>query len=218
MVHPAWQYPGILAEPAAIGSLEAVTLSHPWSRKAGTALTSRRHVRFAASPDNRLSWARDRQARRARWVFFPSPFRCQLCAGSPPTICNDARASRPPPTHHLVRRPGDPVGVARAIAEPRTGIGERNQLDRDLHDPGFQVDRRGRRWRGARACIGPRAGPLPVLLTPRAGPGDASRERFGATACTAGARVSVGLPGRASDPACLGECAASRTSAFLLIA
>lgn len=66
---------------------------------------------------------------------------------------DDARIPCPPPTHHLVRRPGDPVGVARAIAEPRTRIGERNQLDRGLHDPGVQVDRCGRRWLGACACI-----------------------------------------------------------------
>jgi hypothetical protein len=215
---PACQYPGILAEPAAISPLGAVTLSHPWSRSAGTALTSRRPARFAASPDNRLAEARGRQARSARWVRLRSPTRCQLGAGSPPTMRDDASIPCPPPTHHLDRRPGDPVGVARAITEPRTRISERKQLDRDLLDPGFQADRRRRGRLGACTCIGPRAGPLPVLLHPRTGPGPASGERFGATAFTAGARSSVGLPGRASNPACLGECAATRTSAVLLIA
>ncbi len=159
-----------------------------------------------------------RVLRLSLWVTTPSLVECRLCARSPFTMKDDARIACPPPSHHLVRRPGDPVGVPRAIAEPRTCIGERNQLDRDLHDPGFQVDRRGRGRLGACACIGPCVGPLPVLLHPRTGPGSASRQRFGATACTAGVRVCVGFPGRTSNPACLGECAASRTSAVLLIA
>lgn len=146
------------------------------------------------------------------------PGECQAAAGLPHTIGAHANCSCPLPTDQLDRRPGDPAGFARTSAEPCPGIGHRQQLDRDLHDTGFQVDPGRGSWLRASTRIGACPGALPLLLAPSADFRPSAGDGTVPVAAPAEARGPSRLPVCATHPACLGERAAARTPAVLLIA
>jgi hypothetical protein len=143
---------------------------------------------------------------------------CQVTAGLPPRIAIDASCSCSSPTHRLDRCLRDPAGLARTRVEPCPGPGNGQQLDRDLHDPGLQVDQGEPRWFGTRSGHGARSGSLPLLLPADADPRPAAGASSGSTAAWAGPRASARPPRRSANPACLGERAAACTPSVLLIA